>query len=100
MVGFCHAKGSNEIQILFHTAVLSVPQMPSLSEAEQDLPKRDNMLLAAVSVLVIILLLALIAIASLVAFILCKLKLSRDSHGEIAYRHAYNSYEWTDQLHS
>lgn len=64
--------------------MLSVSQTPSLSEAEQDLPKRDNMLLAAVLVLVSILLMALIAIVSLVAFILWKLKLYRDTHGETA----------------
>ena len=66
--------------MLFYTTVLPTPQMPPLLDTEQGMTSND-MLLAAVVVLASILLLAFLAIASLVAFILWKLRKPRDRSG-------------------
>lgn len=67
--------------MLFYTTVLPAPQMPPLLDTEQGMTSND-MLLTAVVVLASILLLALLAIASLVAFILWKLRKHRDRSGK------------------
>ena len=68
--------------MLFYTTVLPTPQMSPFLDTEQGMTSND-MLLAAVVVLASILLLAFLAIASLVAFILWKSRKSRDRSGKM-----------------